>query len=259
MSGLDRRSFLLLTAAGLAAGRRLTPPTPRPAASRRPRAVAFDGFAIFDPRPIAALAEALFPGRGRDLVGAWRTRQFEYQWLRALSDRYADFWQVTEESLLFAARSLRIELDVESRTRLMQAHLALEAWPDVPAALQALREAGLRLAILSNMTSKMLTAGIEQAGLSGVFEQVLSTDVIRSYKPAPRAYRLAVDAFHLEPAEILFVAFAGWDAVGARWFGYPTYWANRLDLPAEELGAQPDHMGRDLAGLPGLLLREVPA
>ncbi len=259
MSGLDRRRFLFLTAAGLAAGRRLTPPTPRPAASRRPRAVAFDGFAIFDPRPISGLAEALFPGRGRDLVGAWRTRQFEYQWLRALSDRYADFWQVTEESLRYAARSLRIELDPESRSRLMQAHLALEAWPDVPASLQALRAAGLRLALLSNMTSSMLTSGIEHAGLPGVFEQVLSTDVIRSYKPDPRAYRLAVDALHLERAEILFVAFAGWDAVGARWFGYPTFWANRLDLPAEEMGAPPDATGRDLSGLPELLLRELPA
>jgi 2-haloacid dehalogenase len=55
---------------------------------------------------------------------------------------------------------------------------------------------------------------------------------------------MAVDAFGLPREEIFFVAFAGWDVAGARWFGYPTFWVNRLDLPAEE-----PRTGRDLADL----------
>jgi 2-haloacid dehalogenase len=42
------------------------------------------------------------------------------------------------------------------------------------------------------------------------------------------------------------VAFAGWDAAGAKWFGYPTFWVNRLNLPGEELGVTADAIGRDL-------------
>ena len=121
--------------------------------------------------------------------------------------------------------------------QLMQAYLGLKAWPDVPSALRALRETGSRLAFLSNMTTQILEAGIKNAGLEGVFEHVLSTDQIRAYKPAPRAYQMAIDAFKLQREDILFVAFAGWDAAGAKWFGYPTFWVNRLNLPAEELGA----------------------
>jgi 2-haloacid dehalogenase len=72
------------------------------------RAVAFDAFPIFDPRPVSSLAEEFFPGKGAELSNAWRTRQFEYTWLRTVAGRYADFWQVTEEALTFAARALLI-------------------------------------------------------------------------------------------------------------------------------------------------------
>jgi 2-haloacid dehalogenase len=50
-------------------------------------AIAFDVFPVLDTRPISIRAERLFPGRGAALVDAWRTRQFEYQWLHALSAR----------------------------------------------------------------------------------------------------------------------------------------------------------------------------
>jgi 2-haloacid dehalogenase len=99
------------------------------------------------------------------------------------------------------------------------------------------------------MTTKMLDAGIKNAGLDGAFEHVLSTDRIKAYKPDPRAYQMAIDAFELKREEILFAAFAGWDAAGAKWFGSPTFWVNRLNLPAEELGVAPDAMGRDLTAL----------
>src|ERR1043165_3771246 len=70
-----------------------------PLAATRIKAVAFDGFPIIDPRPVGTRAEQLFPGRGAELMAAWRTRQFEYTWLRTLTRRYADFWLVTEEAL----------------------------------------------------------------------------------------------------------------------------------------------------------------
>ena len=43
------------------------------------KAIAFDGFPIFDPRPIFALAEEMFPGRGVELSNVWRTRQAKQQ------------------------------------------------------------------------------------------------------------------------------------------------------------------------------------
>ena len=246
---LDRRHFLSLTASAVAGALLTSRPTCAAASNPRVEAIAFDAFPIFDPRPIFALAEELFPGKGVDLSNAWRTRQFEYTWLRTVAGHYADFWQVTEDALVFAARSLKLELDSRRRSRLMNAYLDLKAWPEVPEALKALKAAGLRLAFLSNFTQRMLEAGIKNSGLEGVFEHVLSTDAIKHFKPSPHAYQMAERAFGLDRGKILFAAFAGWDAAGAKWFGFPTVWVNRPNSSAEELSTTPDLVCDDLSGL----------
>lgn len=240
-----RRKFLNGTAA---AG--LFSAAHRPAlAKSQVKAIAFDAFAILDPRPIAHLAEAVFPGKGSELTNAWRTRQFEYSWLRTLTRHYVDFWQVTADALLFAAAALHLGLTPEKRDRLMNAYLSIQCWPEVPAAVRALKNRGLRLALLSNMTDKMLTAGIRNSGLDGAFEHVLSTDRVKVYKPDPLAYQMGEDAFALRRQEVVFAAFAGWDAAGASAFGYPTYWVNRQNQPAERLGVFADAEGETLEDL----------
>src|SRR5690348_2187562 len=144
---LNRRQFAVLAAAAAATTARAD--SRRVIAPPKFKAIAFDGFPIIDARPVFARAEEVFPGRGVELGNAWRTRQFEYTWLRSLGGRYADFWRVTEDALTFAAKSVQIELSGEQRDRLMQTYLELKAWPDVMPALARLREAGIRMAFLA--------------------------------------------------------------------------------------------------------------
>src|SRR5207245_2544339 len=219
----------------------------------RIRAIVFDGFVIFDPKTVFALADELFPEKGSALSNEWRTRQFEYTWLRVASRHYADFLQATQDALVFATKKLNLELPAVNREKLMNAYVTLKAWPDFAPALSTLKKSGYRLAFLSNLTPKMLDGCIRSAEFEGRFEQVLSTDQAKTYKPDPRAYRLGTDVLKLRREEILFVAFAGWDAAGATAFGYPTFWVNRLKLPVEELGEVPDGCGSDLSGLAGFL------
>ena len=213
------------------------------------KAVAFDGFPIIDPRPVFAKADEMFPGKGIELSNAWRARQFEYTWLRTLGGRYVDFWQVTEESLVFAAKAQRINLSADKRGQLMQTWLSLKAWPDVAPALKQLKTAGIRMAFLSNLTSAMMDAAVKNSALEGLFEPHLSTDRVKAFKPDPRAYQMGLDAFKLKKEEIAFAAFAGWDAAGAKWFGYPTFWVNRGNAPIEELEVTPDGFGSGLTDL----------
>ena len=161
-----------MAAVGIAAAGLASTPLAHAAEGSRIEAIAFDAFPIFDPRPVFALAEQLFPGKGVELSNAWRTRQFEYQWLRALSGHIADFWQATEESLAFASELLKLDLTLDKGKQLMDAYLQLKAWPDVPSALESLKNEGIRLAFLSNATRKILDAGIENSGLGNVFEHV---------------------------------------------------------------------------------------
>lgn len=247
---LNRRQFTALAAAGVTAHIDLVRASDR----AKYKAVAFDGFSIIDARPVFAKVEEVFPGKGAELSAAWRTRQFEYGWLRTLGGRYEDFWQVTEDALQFATKSLRIELSSEQRDRLMQTYLDLQAWPDVLPALNRLREAGLRMAFLSNLTAGLLDVVIGNSGLKGFFEDHLTTDRVRAFKPDPRAYQMGVDAFGMKKEDILFAAFAGWDVAGAKWFGYPTYWVNRAKAPVEELGVKPDGIGAGMGDLAGFVL-----
>jgi len=248
----NRREFVTVAAGALAAG-----PKQAFADNIKPirfKAVAFDGFPIIDPRPVFAKLEEMFPEKGSDLGNIWRTRQFEYTWLRTLGGRYVDFWQVSEEALVFAAKARGVDLSVARRDQLMQSWLTLKAWPDVAPALQQLKNAGIRMAFLSNLTEKMLDAAVKNSGLEGYFEQHLSTDRVKAFKPASTAYQMGVDAFKLEKAEIAFAAFAGWDASGAKWFGYPTFWVNRQNMPMEELGIAPDGVGSGLSDLVDFVL-----
>jgi 2-haloacid dehalogenase len=246
---MQRRQFVALTFG--AAALQLTGIARAAAAApgSRFKAIAFDGFPILDPRPVFAQLEAWFPGRGATFADAWKTRQFEYSWLRALGGRYVDFWQVTEDALGVAAKAAGLNLTAEKRAQLMETWLNLPAWPEVLPVLRRFHEAGIACVFLSNFSPRMLSAAITSAGLDGLIAQAISTDAAQTYKPDPRAYQLGVDALGLPKTEILFVAFAGWDAAGAKWFGYPTFWVNRLKQPPEELAVAVDGMGKDLEDL----------
>jgi 2-haloacid dehalogenase len=248
---------LIVVAAASVAGQ-VQPRAVDAAARPRFKAVAFDYLVLFDASSVAAAAEQAFPDRGRDLSQLWRTRQFEYTWLRSITGSYVDFFAVTEDALVYAARAMKLELTPERKRRLMDAYLHLTPWPDTADALRRLHDHGVRVIALANFSPEMLHANAENARLTGLFDALVSTDANRTYKPDPRAYRLGTERLHLAKHEILFAAFGGWDAAGAKAFGYPTIWVNRFNEPAEELGIRPDHMSKDLSGLLEFVLGRPP-
>ncbi len=218
------------------------------------KAVAFDAFAIFDPGSVLSLAESLLPGRAQSLVTSWRTRQFEYTWLRTAAARYADFESVTDDALTYAIREMKLSVTADQRSRLVGGYSTMKTWPDVIAALSALKAAGLRVVLFANLTSSMLRGCIKASGIENVFDGIFSTDAAQTFKPDPRAYQLGIDGLQLPKDDILFVPSAGWDAAGGRSFGYTTFWINRLGLLPEQLGFQADAVGSTLNDLQDYVL-----
>lgn len=244
MSKTTRRDFLVLagaTGAALAA--------PARAAERRIQAIGFDAFTIFDARSLDQAAEAWFPGKGQALSALWKTRIFEYCWLRTLDRRYADFRRVTEDALRFALASQGLDAKPEAIETMADVFSRLKIWPDSADALKRMRAAGLRLAYLTNLTEAMVESSDEAAGIASLFDDRLSTDRVQAYKPDPRAYAMAETTFKLPREQILFAAFGGWDYSGAKSFGLETFWVNRFGAPRENLGVAPDGEGRLLTDL----------
>jgi len=215
------------------------------------KAWVFDAYGtLFDPFSVQGKAERIFPGRGDALSRLWRSRQLEYTWLRALMNRYADFWQVTREALVYTCHSLGLRCETTQQEELMQEYLRLKVYPDVIVGLEALRSQ--RLAILSNGSPQMLEAVVEHAGLKQAFAALLSVDKVRTYKPSPAVYQLAADSLNLKKSQVGFVSSNYWDAAGAAAFGFPAFWLNRSKATPDELGAAPEGAITGLGELAGL-------
>ena len=212
------------------------------------KAIAFDAYGtLFDVYSVGALAEQQFPGKGAQLATIWRDKQIEYTRLRTLCNKYADFWQVTGDALLYACEALGLPLADTHRSRLMGAYAELSAFPENAGQLTRLKDAGIPLSILSNGTPWMLDKAIKASGLAGFFDHVLSVDSVRKFKTAPEAYQLVPDAVNCPAQDILFVSSNCWDICGATWFGFRTIWLNRHGQPLDRLGVTPYRIGTSLA------------
>ncbi|MCW7538865.1 haloacid dehalogenase type II [Aquabacterium sp. A7-Y] len=228
-------------------------------------AVLFDAYGtLFDVYSVGLLAEQLFPGRGEALATVWRDKQLEYTRLVSMADaggrRYRPFWELTRDALRYSCRRLGLPLDGVQEDRLMNQYRHLSAYPENRDALQALKDRGVPAGILSNGDPSMLDVAVRSAGLQELLDVVVSVEPLRCFKPDPRVYALGLQSLQrlrpeLSAKQVLFVSSNGWDAVGATWFGFTTFWLNRAGLPAEELGVRPTHEGRslqELLALPGL-------
>lgn len=182
----------------------------------------------------------------------WRQRQVEYTWLRASMNRYAPFWEVTEQALDFALASHRIE-DVELRADLLAAYRHPDLFTDVKDALARIRAQGARAAIFSNADPAMLQDALQAAEVADRFDVVVSVDEVKAYKPLPRTYAHALQRCGVTPSHALFVTSNGWDAAGAASAGLVVAWCNRAGAPRERLPAEPAHEVGSLRQIPALL------
>jgi len=218
------------------------------------KALAFDAYGtLFDVFSVTARCEQLFPGSGAALTQLWRAKQLQYSLLRSLMGRYEDFWQLTEDALLYAAQSLKLELTATKQQQLMDAYLDLAVFPDVGPGLAALKTRGLRLAILSNGTSKMLDAVVKHAGIDTAFDEIMSADDLKIFKPSPRIYRSAGPRLRVPRGALGFVSSNSWDISGAASAGLTTFWIQRSAAePADHLGYPATYVITSLDDLSGL-------
>jgi len=220
-------------------------------------ALAFDAYGtLFDVFSVGALCEELFPGSGAALTQVWRAKQLQYSLLRSLMGRHADFWRVTEDGLVYGAKSLKLDLTPDKRKRLMDAYLTLAAFPDVRPGLQALKALGLRLAILSNGEPRMLEAAARSAGVDTLLDAIVSVEDVKIFKPSPRVYNLITDRLGGRRGGVGFVSSNSWDINGAASAGLTTFWIQRNAAePPEELGFSATHVVGSLTELPALVQR----
>jgi 2-haloacid dehalogenase len=216
-------------------------------------ACVFDAYGtLFDFNSAVAACRDALGEKGAALSAAWRDKQLQYTWLRALIGEHRDFWTVTGEALDYVMETMGMA-DAKLRERLMTAYLTLACFPEVPEMLQRLKSAGMKTAILSNGSPRMLSAAVEGSKLGGLLDAVLSVEEVGVYKPHPKVYQLAVDRLGVKASAISFQSSNAWDAHAASAFGCRVVWCNRYGQRPERLPGKPDCEVRSLSELPALL------
>lgn len=178
----------------------------------------------------------------------WRTKQLEYTWTLTLAGHYVDFWTLTERALDYAlARVPSVPKTLKGD--LLNAYFKLDAFPDARAALRALKSAGHKTGILSNGSPAMLQSAVENAGIGGDLDAVLSVDVLKMFKPRPEVYGLVTVHYKCAPRDVTFVSSNRWDVMASISVGFRGLWVNRAKMPDEYLDFAPQRVLSDLSAL----------
>lgn len=222
------------------------------------RAVLFDVFGtLLDVQSVWSRADQLFAGNGAQLARLWRDKQLEYTRLRTMSSRYVPFTRVTEDALQFACDALSLPLDAAARGMLMHEYTQLDPFPDAIPSLKKLEQAGVTMGVLSNGDPGLLDDVLHGARLSDFFDVVLSADQVHAFKTAPAVYELGPLTLKQPASEIVLVSSNAWDAIGAKWYGYVSFWVNRTGQPLERLGERPDAIGKSLDDAASFILQSM--
>ncbi|MGO4572851.1 haloacid dehalogenase type II [Microvirga sp. 2TAF3] len=197
------------------------------------KAVIFDAYGtLFDVHSAVGRHMAEIGLEAARFSEIWRVKQLEYSWVLSLAGRYEPFWPLTEKALDYALARFP-DIDRAIKPALLEAYRSLDAYPEVHASLDALRQRGLRTGILSNGDPDMLNAAVSSADLAGSLDAVLSVDAAKVFKTHPRAYGIVLSVLSVAADEVLFVSSNRWDIAGASAFGFRPVWVNRLGLPDE--------------------------
>ena len=184
----------------------------------------------------------------------WFLQLLQSALVATVTGAYSNFGQVGAAALQMVAEREGVDLSDEDRQRILGGIRELPAHPEVTESLQRLREAGLRLATLTNSTQQVAEAQMENSGLRGYFEQIISADAVGRLKPAPEPYRMAAGSLGVKVEGIRLVAAHAWDVAGALRAGCAAAFVARPSMVLDPLVKRPDVVGADLGEVANRIL-----
>ncbi len=178
--------------------------------------------------------------------GLWFAQLLQSALVSTVTNAYSEFGTLARAALEMIAERRGITLTDEQRAQILGGIRKLPPHPEARAALAQLRDAGFRLASLTNSTKQVAEVQLQNAGLAEFFEAILSADSARKLKPAAEAYHLAAKNLGIAPREMRLVAAHAWDVAGALRAGCAAAFVARPGMVLDPLAEKPDVIGKDL-------------
>jgi 2-haloacid dehalogenase len=185
----------------------------------------------------------------------WFSLLLHYSLVVSVADAYTDFGSVGRAVLEMLANTKAVKLSSEDATRILQGLLTLPPHPDVSDSLKRLRAAGFRMVTLTNSSSSALKAQLQNAGLTQYFDEAISVESVRRFKPDLEVYRSAAAHLGAQPGELLLIAAHPWDVFGAMKAGWQGAFVARNGITPFPLGSKPTIIGPDLKAVADTLLK----
>ena len=190
------------------------------------KAIIFDAYGtLFDVNSAAEKCKNKIGEKWEPFANYWRTTQLEYTWLRSLMGRHQDFWKVTEQSLDKSMKVFRVAKSIKNE--LLDLYKVLSTFPEVKETLKKLKEKKYKLAILSNGTPSLLKELVSGNNLENIFDDVMSVEEVKKYKPHPDVYNLPIKKYQIEKNQFVYLSANTWDVSAAGNFGFNSVWVNR--------------------------------
>ena len=177
---------------------------------------------------------------------AWFSQLLQSAFLATITGAYSDFGTIGGAALEMVAEREGVDLSDEDKQEILGGMRELPPHPEVVESLDLLRDAGLRLATLTNSAQQVAEAQMDNSGLRDYFEQILSADTVGRLKPAPEPYRMAAQSLGVEVERIRLVAAHAWDVAGALRAGCAAAFVARPGMVLDPLVERPDVVGADL-------------
>jgi 2-haloacid dehalogenase len=185
---------------------------------------------------------------------AWFLQLLQSALVATVTGVYSDFGTVGAAALEMVAEREGVDLPEEDKQEILGGMRELPPHPEVEESLERLREAGLRMATLTNSTQQVAEAQMENSGLRGYFEQTLSADAVKRLKPAPEPYRMAAESLGVEMGQVRLIAAHSWDVAGALRAGCAAAFVARPGMVLDPLVERPEVVGVDLRELADRIL-----
>lgn len=184
----------------------------------------------------------------------WFTQMLQSAFVSTITHAYRDFGTLGMAAFAIVAERHGATPSDGDRIALRDGMRRLPPHPEVREALEQLRDAGFRLATLTNSTAEVAELQLANAGLRDLFELALSADTVRRLKPAPEPYRMATERLNIPIERMRLIAAHGWDIAGALGAGSTAAFVARPGQALEPSAAPPDITGADLRDVAGRIL-----
>jgi 2-haloacid dehalogenase len=220
----------------------------------KPKVLAFDvNQTLLDVNALRPHFVRVFGDGG--VLNEWFVLLLQYSLVVTVADAYVDFGSVGRAVLEMLANTRGVKLAPDDAARISQGMLALPAHPEVPENLKRLRAAGFRMVTLTNSSLPAVKAQIQNAGIAQYFDESISVDSVRRFKPDLEVYRSAATHLGVQPGEILLGAAHAWDVFGAARAGWQTAFVARSGIAPLPLGPKPTISGPDLKAVADAILK----